>query len=325
MLEALGHYRILDRIGSGGLGDVYRARDTRLGRTVAIKVPALDTVHDSDRRRRLVEDARAAAALSHPSIAALYEAGEDHGRLFLVFEFVPGETLKRVIGGRPLNPRRAADFAAQIADGLAEAHAHGIVHCDIASGNIIITPKEKAKILDFGLARWTGGGTARERAGVGGAVPPATAAYLSPEQARGRPIDHRTDIFSLGIVLFEMVTGQLPFTAATAAALAGQIAESTAAVPSAINRTAPVELEAVIQKALARDPDARYASAAVMAAELRSLSEMLDARARQIESTGRARVAVAAPARSRPHWIVLAILAAALAAAVWYAWNAFHM
>src|SRR5436190_4580301 len=155
MIEALGHYRILDRIGSGGIGDVFRARDTRLGRTTAIKIVRDEIAADPDRRRQFLIDAQAAAALSHPNIAALYEIGEDGDRLYLVFEYVPGEPLARVIAGQPLHPRRALDLGAQIADALAEVHAHSIVHGDVRPANIIITPKEKAKILDAGLTAWT--------------------------------------------------------------------------------------------------------------------------------------------------------------------------
>src|SRR4051812_40247582 len=140
MFETLGHYKILDRIGAGGMGEVYRARDTRLGRTVAIKVMAADVAGDTDRRERFVREARATAALSHPNIAALYEIGEDQGQLFLALEYVPGEPLSAVIGGRPLNPRRAIKLAVQIADALAEAHAAGIWHRDIKPANIIVTP-----------------------------------------------------------------------------------------------------------------------------------------------------------------------------------------
>src|SRR5262245_29060203 len=191
MLETLGQYRVLDRIGAGGMGEVYRARDTRLGRTVAIKVLPEAVADDSDRRARFVREAQAAAALSHPNIAALYEIGEDRGRLFLVFEFVPGEPLRTVIGGRPLNPRRAVQFAMQIADALADAHSAGIVHRDIKPDNIIVTPKGNAKILDFGLATWTAGGAAREMAVTTvetGGVALGTVAYMSPEQARGEPL-----------------------------------------------------------------------------------------------------------------------------------------
>src|SRR4029077_1780560 len=218
MFETLGQYKILDRIGAGGMGEVYRARDTRLGRTVAIKVLAQDVANDPARRDRFLREARAAAALSHPNIAALYEIGEDQGQLFLAFEFVPGAPLSPVIGGRPLNTRRAVDFAIQIADALADAHAAGIVHRDIKPGNVIITPKDKAKVLDFGLATWTAGGHEREHAAHDAPVLVTTAgttlgpvAYMSPEQALGEKVDHRTDIFSLGIVLFEMLTGRPPF------------------------------------------------------------------------------------------------------------------
>src|SRR5258706_9768198 len=189
MLEALGQYKILDRIGAGGMGEVYRARDTRLGRTVAIKGLAANVAGDQERRERVLAEARATAALSHPNIAALYEIGEDQGHVFLVFEFVPGETLKQVIGGRPINPRRAIEFAIEIADALAEAHAEGMVHRDIRPDNVIVTPKGRAKVLEFGLSAWTTGGAARASAAtmtpMDPAVAPDTVAYLSPEQALG--------------------------------------------------------------------------------------------------------------------------------------------
>src|SRR6476646_7325332 len=235
MLDHLAQYKILDRIGAGGMGEVYRARDTRLGRTVAIKVMAATVAGDADRRERFLREARAKAALVRPNIAALYEIGEDQGQLFLVFEFVPGEPLSTVIAGRPLNLRRAVDFATQVADALADAHGEGIVHRDIKPANIIITPKDKAKILDFGLAAWTAGGAERERAaGDTSAGTPAafgTVAYMSPEQALGEKGDHRTDIFSLGTVLFEMLTGKLPFTGATPSAVALQIIQAPAPAP----------------------------------------------------------------------------------------------
>src|SRR5215510_9302845 len=164
MLDHLAQYKILERIGAGGMGEVYRARDTRLGRTVAIKVLPAAVAGDLDRRERFLREARAAAALSHPNIAALYEIGQDGDHLFLVFEFVPGEPLSKVIGGRPLNPRRAIQFASQVADALADAHAAGIFHRDIKPDNIVITPKGNAKVLDFGLAKWTAGGAARDEA-----------------------------------------------------------------------------------------------------------------------------------------------------------------
>ena len=221
MHEMLGQYKILDRIGAGGMGEVYRARDTRLGRTVAIKVLPADVAGDPDRRARFMQEARATAALSHPNIAALYEIGEDQGHIFLVFEFVPGDTLKTLIGGRPMNLRHAIDVAVQLADALADAHAEGIVHRDIKPANIIVTPKDAAKILDFGLATWTAGGVERETAATMLATTAGTTmgtvAYMSPEQALGSELDPRGDLFSFGVVLYEMATGVRPFAGSTSA------------------------------------------------------------------------------------------------------------
>ena len=326
MVEALGHYRILDRIGSGGIGDLYRARDTRLGRTTALRMVARHIADDPGRRGRFLREAQAAAALSHPNIAALYEIGEHQNQLFLVFEFVPGDVLEHMIGGRALHPRRAVEFAAQIADALAEAHAHGIVHGGIASANVIVTPKDKAKILEFGLAAWTRGGAAREEAsGARDATlatagpPPSTLASMSPEQARGDSIDRRTDIFSLGAVLFEMLTGRPPFTGNTAPALALQIVQARPIAPSTVTRTVPPEVDAIVARALAKGIDERYDSAAMLAAELRSAAATLDARTQRSESAGRAPSPVATRRRrSRVRWLVLAVLTAALVAAIWF-------
>ena len=190
MVEAVGQYKILERIGAGTLGDVYRARDTRLGRTVAVKLPGAELQADRARLDALSHDARIASVLSHPNIATLYEIGEEDGRLFLVFEFVPGEPLKRVIAGRPLNMRRAVDLATQMADALAEAHAAEVVHGGLTPDTVMITPKGNAKILDFGFVRWKKSPT--------------------PDGES----DHRTDIEALGALLFEMLTGRPPSEAA---------------------------------------------------------------------------------------------------------------
>jgi serine/threonine protein kinase len=325
MVEALGHYRILDRIGEGGLGVLYRARDTRHGRTVALKVLAADVADSPVRREAFLHDARATASLSHPNIAALYEIGEDQNQLFLACEFVSGETLKNVIAGRPLHPRRAVDFAAQIADALSEAHAQGIVHRDINGGNIVITPKAKAKLLDFGLAEWAAGGAKRQHAASTGAArdtgaESGTGAHASPEQVPGGRVDYHTDIFSLGVVLFEMLTGRLPFVADTTRSAASQTVQTPPAAPSTINRTSPIELDAIVAKALARNPDERYASAATLAAELRAVAALLDARTERSESAGGTPVTIARTrSRSRLRWILLALLAVAAIAVAWFA------
>jgi serine/threonine protein kinase len=286
MLGTLAQYNLLDRIGAGGFGDLYRARDTRLGRTVAIKMVPDAIVHDAARRARLRRDASAAASLSHPNIAALYELGEDGDRMFLVFEYVPGETLKSLLAGGPLNARRAAEHGVQIADALAEAHASGIVHRDLRPDNIIVTPKGSAKILEFGLSAWTAGGHEREtvaRKALTSAPAPPTAAYMSPEQLQGHPLDQRTDIFSFGVVLFEMLTGRRPFTGTTLAALSKDILLTAAPPPSALNWDLQPDFDAIVAKALAKKPDERYEAAATLAAELRSVAAILDVRSGEAE------------------------------------------
>jgi len=315
MLEALGHYKILGPIGIGRMGDLYRARDTRAGRTVALRAVAADIADDPARRESFLLDARGTTALSHPNIAAVYEIGDDQGRLFLVSEYVPGDTLKAVIAGRALNPRRALDHGIQLADALAEAHADGIVHRDIKPGNIIITPKGNAKFLDFGLAAWTGSGAERHQAPAAlatriGAAHEAVA-YMSPEQVLGEQVDQRTDIFSLGVVLFEMLAGRLPFAGATANALAVQILQAPPCAPSALNGMLPAELDAIVLRMLAKSLDQRYEAAATVAAELRSVAAILDVRDGVAEPVNVAPV----PTRSRPDaafWIALALTGASI-------------
>jgi serine/threonine protein kinase len=298
MFDTLAHYKILDRIGAGAA--VYRARDTRLGRTVAIKVVSDAVAQDSERRDRFLRDARTTAALSHPNIAALYEIGEDRGHLFLAFEFVPGDPLSVVIGGHAMNPRRAVDLGVQMADALAEAHAASIVHRDIKPANVIVTPKGNAKILDFGLATWTAGGTA---------------AYTSPEQALGDTIDHRTDIFSMGVVLFEMLTGTLPFAANTPAALTLQIVETPAPAPSSVNGLLPRELDAIVAKALAKQPDQRYDSAAAFAGDLRLVAATLNSR--PASTATKAPVVRLPRRRARRGWLALLVIVA-IGAGAWF-------
>jgi serine/threonine protein kinase len=320
MIETLGQYKILDRIGAGGLGEVLRARDTRLGRTVAIKVIGPDIATDPDRRQRFIEEARAAAKLSHPNIAELYEVAEDQGHLFAVFEFAPGEPLTSVIAGRPMNPRRVIDLVGQAADALADAHADGVVHRDIKPANIIVTPKGNAKILDVGLANWTGGGAERRDAAnavTSSGPPQGTVAYLSPEQALGERVDHRTDIFSLGIVMFEMLTGKLPFSGANSSEVALQIVQAPAPRPSSVNRSLPVELDPIVAKALEKSLVQRYESAVTLAAELRSVGAILDVRS-DASPPPVVHAAVRQPRRrSGVGWIILLLVLAALAAAAW--------
>jgi len=281
VIESLGHYKILEPIGAGGLGDVYRARDTRLGRTVAIKVPGAALQAAGDEREALLRDARVASTLSHPNIAALYEIGDDGGRLFLVFEFVPGEPLKRVIEGRPLNVRRAVDLATQMADALAEAHALEIVHGDLRPETVMVTPKGNAKILDFGLVRWKK--TMTGMTGAGGS-------------------DHRSDIEALGALIFEMVTGRQPADASTR-----------------LGFSLPRELDDVVAKALSAYAEGGYQAAATCAAELRSVAAILDLRAVSAEPARAAPVKGVRRERGARGWIIPAVAAAlAVLAAAWW-------
>ena len=280
MIESLGQYKILESLGSGAFGDVYRARDTRVGRTVAIKVLPDRIASNAGLRERFLEDARAAAAVSHPNIVALYEVSEEGSLLYLVHEFIQGQTLKTVISGRPLNPRRAIDLAAQIADALADAHANRLVHGGITAETIVVTPKGNAKIADCGLARW---------------------AANAPEQTSGEPAAYGADIFSVGVILFEMLTGQAP------AAGAG--------VPSAVNRSLPREIDPIVARALGKSGG--YEAAVTLAAELRAIGAMLDIR---MEASQAAAAAITTARRKRSHtaWIVFAVVAAAVAAALWW-------
>ena len=320
MFETIGHFKILEKLGAGSIGDVFRARDTRLGRTVAIVVVPAAIAGDPRRRERFLRDAHAAAGLSHPNIAALYEIGEDQDQLFLVCEYVPGQSLKAAIGGRPMNTRRAIDLAVQVADALADAHAAGIVHRDIQPETIVVTPKGNAKIGDAGLASWTSSGQERERAATrtsGGSA--ATIAYMSPEQAVGEAFDQRTDIFSLGAVLYEMLTGRPPFTGATEPALLLQVIEGSRPGASTVNAKLPPEVDALIAKMIAKDPAERFESAATIAAELRTLAAILEVRSDVSDAEVEAAfAAINPPRRSFSGWIVALVIVAAATAGAWF-------
>jgi serine/threonine-protein kinase len=280
--ELVAHYQLLDRIGAGALGELFKARDTRLGRTVALR--RVTGLSDAGLKDRLLAEAQALMSLSHPFVATLFDAGDDGGQVYLATEFVPGETLTRIVGGQPLHPRRAAELAAQMADGLAEAHARGFVHGDVRPDNVIVTPKGQAKLLELGFAPYTAGGTCRTAAGEGrapGPSPHAALQYLSPEQALGEKPDTRTDIFSLGGVLYTMLTGRTPFNAETADRLAIAVLQAKPVPPSHFNSEVPFELDAIVARAMMKSLDRRYQSAAEMAADLRAAAMMLEVRAGQ--------------------------------------------
>jgi eukaryotic-like serine/threonine-protein kinase len=281
-MESIAHYNLIERIGKGGLGETYRARDTRVGRTVALKIVDADIAPDADSRARLLSEATIAATLSHPNVSALFDTGEADGRVYLAYEYAPGHPLHEEIAGGAMNLRRALELGIQLSDGVAHAHAHGIIHGDLRPGTIIITPKGSAKILDFGFARWTRGGMLRVQAAqTPDALPPDATrvlAYLSPEQALGGTIDSRTDVFSLGVLIYEALTGRSPFGASTAAATVVNVIQEPVVPPSEINNTIHPDLDHIVMQTLVRDLSQRQQSAAVLASELRRVLDRLEPR-----------------------------------------------
>jgi serine/threonine protein kinase len=310
--ETVAHYQLLDRLGAGALGEVFRARDTRLGRTVALRLVP-ETI-DEAVRSRLLAHARTIAELSHPFVATLFDAGVHEGRVFLASEFVPGETLTRVLAGQPLNPRRAAELAAQIADGLADAHALGLVHGDVRPDTIVVTPKGQAKLLDLGLSPYSSGGKSRAAAAAGldaHGPPHGALYYLSPEQALGQAADGRTDIFSLGAVLYTMLTGEPPFAGDDPGALTVAVLGATPQPPSRRNAEVPIELDAIVARAMSKSLERRYQSAAEMAADLRGAAMLLEVRSAEQEETA---AVEAAPGSSGWRTVVIALVLVALVA-----------
>jgi len=324
--QILSHYRLIEQIGEGGMGVVWKALDTDLNRDVAVKVLPPEVAENNERRVRFQREAQAAAGLKHPNIAVIHGVGEEEGVAILVMELVEGKTLREVADGGAREPREWLRLALPMADGLAHAHAHGIVHRDLKPENIMVTDDGQLKILDFGLAKIL---EPEAKPGVAASTKMATISeeltrmgkvygtvtYMSPEQARGLPVDARTDLFSFGIVLYELLTGKPPFEGQTHMDTLTSIIHSRPTPVTESNPGVPVELERILGKCMEKEPRDRYQDTRDLVVDLRRLRRDTDSQpVQRMESSAPVPVAADAPPRRMGRWIGIAAAVVVIAA-----------
>ena len=332
----LGRYQVGRPLGAGGMGEVYLAKDTRLDRKVALKILPDDVAGDPDRMERFAQEARTASGLNHPNIITIYEIDQSGSTAFIATEFIDGATLRERLRAQPMSAAEVLDVAARVAGALAAAHASGIVHRDIKPENIILRSDGIAKVLDFGLAKLTAGGSpellddeapTHAQVKTDSRIVMGTATYMSPEQARAEPVDARTDIFSLGVVIYELLTGRLPFAGTSIYEIMAAILSDREAPPlSRYSSSLPAELERIVAKALRKDREERYQNTKDLLLDLQSLRQRLEFERIHppppVTERSVVRGARGAPRRTRLRitsltWVVLAVVGGAIGFALW--------